>query len=403
MSAVDTHPPQGGEDYSEHSAAGGGGGGRLFSPWMAPPGGPVRLADARHHRPAAHHRGDTLCAGRIDRLGGRGGVDVLHLGDDDRCGPGHAPQRAPAPDPAGRPAVRSLAALCACLCIGGGGGLPAGATALCLGIHPGGVVHPHPGPGLAEQLPCRGHPLRPGGHAGDRAGLCGPDSAVAGAGHGGLAGGGHRGPVLGAAREPARTGRLEHGAVPGRRCLGVPAGRGADRLLFRPRCPELSGLHHPHPAADRGGPHGRGHVQHHPGLGADFCPAGLHPRCHRHGQGHRRLPRFAHRPCQGRHVVRTARFAVHRLGHLRLQGLRHGHGGPGPVPRDEAPRQQTPGDGGAACHRSGHGRHGAAQHRADRARLGGRGIHRRAVPERFCGGDGAVAVAAGAGALEGPS
>ena len=36
MSAVDTHPPQGGEDYSEHSAAGGGGGGRLFSPWMAP-------------------------------------------------------------------------------------------------------------------------------------------------------------------------------------------------------------------------------------------------------------------------------------------------------------------------------------------------------------------------------
>jgi len=35
MSAVDTHPPMGGEDYSEH-AAGGGGGARMFSRWMAP-------------------------------------------------------------------------------------------------------------------------------------------------------------------------------------------------------------------------------------------------------------------------------------------------------------------------------------------------------------------------------
>ena len=35
MSAVDTHPPMGGEDYSEHTP-GGGGGGRLFSGWMAP-------------------------------------------------------------------------------------------------------------------------------------------------------------------------------------------------------------------------------------------------------------------------------------------------------------------------------------------------------------------------------
>ena len=35
MSAVNPHPPLGGEDDSEHSP-GGGGGGRLFSRWMAP-------------------------------------------------------------------------------------------------------------------------------------------------------------------------------------------------------------------------------------------------------------------------------------------------------------------------------------------------------------------------------
>ena len=41
---------------------------------------------------------------------------------------------------------------------------------------------------------------------------------------------------------------------------------------------------------------------------------------------------------QRRHVLRAARLAVPRLRHLRLQGLRHGDGGAGALPRDEAAR-----------------------------------------------------------------
>jgi hypothetical protein len=50
---------------------------------------------------------------------------------------------------------------------------------------------------------------------------------------------------------------------------------------------------------------------------------------------------------------------------------RHGHRGAGAVPRDEAPRPQAARDDRAAGHRRGHGRHGAAVDRADRAGLGG--------------------------------
>ena len=105
----------------------------------------------------------------------------------------------------------------------------------------------------------------------------------------------------------------------------VPRRRRAHRFLLRHRHVELSRFRDPGSDLRHDRTHGRGHVGHHPPVGADLRPAGLHSRCHRHGQGDHRLPRLAARPRPGRHVLRAARLALRGLRHFRLEGLRHGH------------------------------------------------------------------------------
>jgi hypothetical protein len=66
-------------------------------------------------------------------------------------------------------------------------------------------------------------------------------------------------------------------------------------------------------------------------------------------------------------------------------------------------RGTSQGDDRAPGHRRRHGRHGSAEHRADRARLGGRRLHRRPVHQRLRRRHGAAGRAGGPGALEGPA
>jgi len=252
-------------------------------------------------------------------------------------------------------------------------------------------------------LACGGDCRRTRADAGRRRHLLGPHGPQGSARDGHPGGRCLRRPVPLVVAAVHATGPVQHRHFPDRRGRAVPVRRGTHRLLLRLRRDELPRFLQQRAADRHRRAHRRGHGQHGARLGADLRAAGLRARCHRHGQGNRRSAGVADRTRQGRHVLRAAGFAVHRLGHLGFQGLRHGDRRSGAVPGDAPARQQATRDGGAARHRCGDGRHRAAEHRADRARLGRWRVDRRPVRERLRRRDGAAAVAAPAGALEGPS
>ena len=240
---------------------------------------------------AARRRGGALrvlAAGGLDR---RDRLAVLPVAGDARRGDRDAPQRAPAADAGGRARARALARLRAGLRAVRGGGHAAGA-------------------GLARRSSTRarsGPSTRPSSSLPNALRV----SAIA---FGVLA---MLALVVAFALRTVSPAQLGCGGAAGRRAGRWPAGSarpscsswatcnlviflvGVVALCLVAGVPiafcfglatlSLPGLHD-HRAADRDGrPHGRGHVEHHPGLGADLRAARLRARQHRHGQGHRRL------------------------------------------------------------------------------------------------------------------
>ena len=98
-------------------------------------------------------------------------------------------------------------------------------------------------------------------------------------------------------------------------------------------------------------PDGRGHVAPHPAGGAAVRVPRPADRDDRHGARDGRLPREPARPRARRAALRAARRDVPRLRHLRLEGRRHGGGGAGAVPRDEARAAPSPATSSRCCRR----------------------------------------------------
>ena len=221
----------------------------------------------------------------------------------------------------------AVARIRARLCAGRHGGRAARAGRTHVHLRAGGVVHPHAGDGHPQLVSRLGPGLRRGGDAGAGAELRRAHGAPAGTGRRHRAGGGHRCAVLVAVAAAGQAGHRQHRHLPGGLRRRLPGRGRADRLLLRGWRGQLPGVHHAGPAAGGGRAHGRRHLEPCPGVRAHLRAARLRARCHGHGQGDRRLPGFAAGPRQGRHVLCAAGFAVHRLGHLRLEGVGHGHRG----------------------------------------------------------------------------
>ena len=122
-------------------------------------------------------------------------------------------------------------------------------------------------------------------------------------------------------------------------------------FAFGARDLRLSGADHAHAADGPGRPHGRGHVPPHPAVGAAVRVPRPADRDDRHGARHGGVPGEPARPCPRRAALRAGRRDVPGLGHLRLEGRRHGGRGAGAVSGDEGARRQAGRPGRAARRR----------------------------------------------------
>ena len=178
-----------------------------------------------------------------------------------------------------------------------------------------------------------------------------------------------------------------------RRGRGLRVRRRAHCLCLRPGHARLSGPSHGHrPARDRRA-HGRRHVPPHPAGRSAVRLPGAADRDDGHGARHGGFSRGPARPCARRPVLCACGGHVPGLGHLGLQGGRHGGRGSGPVPRNAQARRGRRRSGGPAV---GHGRadgNRAAQPGADHHRLGHGRVHCSAVHGRTAAGAGPGPVA----------
>ncbi len=175
--------------------------------------------------------------------------------------------------------------------------------------------------------------------------------------------------------------------------------RRADRFRVWAGDLRLSGADHAYAADGAGRPHGRGHEPPDPAGGAAVRVPGPADRDDRHGARHGGVSRQPARPCPRRPALRAGRRDVSGLGHLRLEGRRHGRGGAGAVSGNEGARRQArrsrrP----ARGHRRADRNH-SAQPGADHHRLGDRRFDLGAVHRRSAAGRGAGDHAVGAGVV----
>ena len=142
-------------------------------------------------------------------------------------------------------------------------------------------------------------------------------------------------------RRSWQAGLAQHPDLPGRLGRGVPGRRRADRVLLRCRRDELSGFTTQVPLLVIIGRMDEGMSS----LVLVSVPIFVLLGCvlDATGMGKAIVDLLASLigPRQGRHVLRAAGLAVHRLGHLRLQGVRHGDRRARAVPGDAAARQQA--------------------------------------------------------------
>ena len=161
----------------------------------------------------------------------------------------------------------------------------------------------------------------------------------------------------------------------------------------------LSGADHQYAADGAGRPHGRGHEPPHPAVGAAVRVPGAADRDDRHGARHGGVPGEPAGPCPRRAALRAGRRDVPGLGHLRLQGRRHGRRGAGAVSGNEGARRQAGRSGRPALGHRRPDRDHPAEPGADHDRLGHRRIDRGAVHRRPAAGRGAGDHAVGAGVV----
>ncbi len=280
-------------------------------------------------------------------------------------------------------------------CARGAGGRRAAAVPGAAGrpgarLRRGPGLHRDAGAGLARQRARRRHAGRHRAHAADLAPAPGAPR-LARRRAGGAGAGGRRGRAVGRRARPRGHGQLEPAGLLRAAGGGRGAARRAHRLRVRPGHRGLPAHRHLDAARRRGGPARRGHELADPARRAAVRAAGPAGRGDRHGARHGGLPRGADRPRARRPVLRAAGRHAARVGHLGLQGRRHGRGRARAVPRDEAPRPRRGRDGVAA---RGLGRHGgddpavagADRHRLRHRRVDLGAVHRRAAARPRAGG-----------------
>ena len=173
----------------------------------------------------------------------------------------------------------------------------------------------------------------------------------------------------------------------------------ADRVWIWPRHLRLSGADHAYAADGADRPDGRGHEPPDPAGGAAVRVPGPADRDDRHGPRHGGVPGQPAWTCQRWAALRAGRRDVSGVGHLRLQGRRHGRGGAGAVSRDEGARRQARRSRRAAGGHRRPDRNHSAESRSDHHRFGDRGFDLGAVYRRPVAGRGAGDHAVGAGVV----
>ena len=268
-----------------------------------------------------------------------------------------------------------------------------------LGIRLRGKLHHHAGAADHQYLACRG---AAGRHCADGA-VCVPAAGPIGqcpdhAGCDPLGRTCHRGLLAAQGlAEAARQSQSDHLLCRRRRLLRLC--RRADRVRVRACDLRLSGADHGHAADGAGRPHGRGHEPPDPAVGAAVCISRPADRDDGHGARHGGVSGEPVGPCPRRAALRAGRRDVSGVGHLGLEGRRHGCRGAGAVSGNEGAGRQAGRSGRPALRDRRADRDHSAEPGADHHRLGHGCVDRGVVHRRPVAGPGAGHHAVGAGVV----